>query len=221
MEDKFDEDYYERGLETGKSCYQNYRWIPELTIPMAASLIDYLDIKRGQTVLDYGCAKGYLVKAWRWLGREAWGMDISSYAIENSGIKEYCLLKRGYLFLSLDTPIPKFDFCIAKDVFEHIQESNLSHILKIIPCDTLFVIVPLGKEGEYYAFSNNLDDTHIICEDEVWWRMFFDKNGWEQIRFAFDVPGIKESYKGCNKAHGFFTLRRKENNDICCSNCKL
>ena len=33
----FDEDYYERGAETGKSLYSHYRWMPELTIPMSVS----------------------------------------------------------------------------------------------------------------------------------------------------------------------------------------
>lgn len=218
MVDKFDEDYYERGLETGKSCYQNYRWIPELTIPMAVSIIDYLGIKRGQTILDYGCAKGYLVKALRLLGRKAWGIDTSLYALGEIDERtiNYCSPSKKFII-----PASSFDFCIAKDVFEHIEISELSIILKSLLCHILFVIVPLGKESKYNAICNNLDNTHVICEDEEWWRKFFDKVGWEQKNFAFNVPGIKESYEGINKAHGFFTLRRKESDDICCSDCKL
>ena len=51
---------------------------------MAQVIIDYLDIHRGQKILDIGCAKGYLVKALRWLGRDAYGFDISDYALEKS-----------------------------------------------------------------------------------------------------------------------------------------
>ena len=38
----FNEDYYERGAETGKSLYSHYRWMPELTIPMAHHLARYI-----------------------------------------------------------------------------------------------------------------------------------------------------------------------------------
>lgn len=69
----YDREYFEYGVETGKSNYQNYRWIPELTIPMAMTIIDLLGIKPNESVLDYGCAKGYLVKALRMLHRNAWG----------------------------------------------------------------------------------------------------------------------------------------------------
>ena len=53
--DFYNSEYYERGVESGKSCYQNYRWVPELTIPMAMTMIDLLFIKRKDLILDYGC----------------------------------------------------------------------------------------------------------------------------------------------------------------------
>ena len=74
-ESVYNESYFERGLESGLSLYQNYRWIPELTIPMAMTIIDFLGIKRHQTILDFGCAKGFLVKAFRLLYRSAYGVD--------------------------------------------------------------------------------------------------------------------------------------------------
>jgi len=69
---KYDEEYFESGLATGKSCYLNYRWLPELTIKMAHNIIRYLDLKENEKILDYGCAKGYLVKAFRILDIEAY-----------------------------------------------------------------------------------------------------------------------------------------------------
>ncbi len=82
----YDADYYERGVESGKSCYSNYRWLPELTIPMAMVLIDTLGIRpgAGQRVLDFGCAKGFVTKALRMLRRDAWGIDISRYALSQA-----------------------------------------------------------------------------------------------------------------------------------------
>ena len=48
----FDEDYYERGAETGKSLYSHYRWMPELTIPMCHHIAKYLELKETDKVLS-------------------------------------------------------------------------------------------------------------------------------------------------------------------------
>ncbi len=204
----FDADYYERGIETGKSCYQNYHWLPEYTIPMAMTFIDYLQIKPYHEVLDYGCSKGYLVKALRWLNRQAWGVDISEYAIQNVDpeVKEYCSLVEDMI-----TGNQFWDFIIAKDVFEHIEKDNLAMILRMmIPITRqLFVVVPLGEDDRYRAECNGWDKSHIICESEDWWKSFFEKNDWGLVDFKFQLKGCKDNYYQSNpKAHGFFRLMR-------------
>jgi SAM-dependent methyltransferase len=206
----FDGDYYERGLETGKSCYQNYRWIPELTMSMAMTIIDYLNIKPTDSILEIGCAKGYLVKAFRLLRRQAYGIDISEYAITNvdNYVRDYCYLGNVNGFTKF--PFPNFNFCIAKDVFEHIEKQELLHTLNCIPAKTLFVVVPLGDgKGKYIAPNNDLDKTHIICEPMHWWIQLFDKTNWVAERTTFKISGIKDAYyESYPKAHGFFMLRK-------------
>lgn len=201
----YDEDYYEKGLETGKSCYQNYRWVPELTIPLAMTLIDGLGITRSQKILDYGCAKGYLVKAFRLLYRQAYGVDISDYALSHADeeIRGFCG-KPVDGFLSR-----KYDWVIAKDVFEHIPEETLKGVLQELPSDNLFVCVPLGLNGKYIAPANNFDQSHIICENEMWWLDFFASCNWSFKSFSFRIDGIKDHYyEKFPNAHGFFNLCR-------------
>ena len=126
---QFNEDYYERGVQLGISGYSDYRWLPDLTIPMSQNIIQYLNIKKDHTILDFGCAKGYTVKALNDLGYNCYGTDISEYAIScaPASIKDKLVLfdKEQKLLQSLH-----FDFVIAKDVFEHIKpetrEENLS-----------------------------------------------------------------------------------------------
>ena len=50
----FNEDYYERGAETGKSLYSHYRWMPELTIPMAHHIVLYTKLLPKEKILDFG-----------------------------------------------------------------------------------------------------------------------------------------------------------------------
>lgn len=187
----YDKEYFECGVETGKSNYQNYRWIPELTIPMAMTIIDLLEIKPNESVLDYGCAKGYLVKALRMLHRNAWGVDISDYALSKAeeDTKPYLFKPDEILNNKLS-----FKFCISKDVFEHIQEEKLKDILKTLNVKVLFAIIPLGENGQYVAPANNMDKTHIICQSKNWWINLFNSCGWNNIYTSTKVLGIKDSY---------------------------
>ena len=204
-EEDFNEDYFERGLECGISCYQNYRWIPELTIPMAMTIIDYLKLKPEHTILDFGCAKGYLVKALRLLKRQAWGYDISQYAISrcDPDVRDYCFLD-GEI-----GPRPRsFDFIIAKDVFEHIEANGLGLVLSGLNSEKLFAVIPLGDGKVYRAPVNNCDRTHRICADEHWWIDAFEKGGWQIEDFRFKIEGIKDHYyEKFPEAHGFFLLK--------------
>jgi predicted TPR repeat methyltransferase len=55
--------------------------MPATTIAMAKVLVAHLGLSVGAKVLDYGCAKGYVVKALRKLEIDACGVDVSAYAV--------------------------------------------------------------------------------------------------------------------------------------------
>lgn len=206
----FDENYFERGVENEISLYQNYRWIPEMTIPMVMTMIDYLHIERGAKILDFGCAKGYVVRAFNLLYRNAWGVDISEYAISKSGGS--CYLKNGNVVMNTPPFFPEqFDYCIAKDVLEHISLSNIKFELDWLKGVTkvLFVIVPLGHRSFYDCPVFERDKTHKIANEKNWWISIFDETGWEVAHFTHKIQGIKDSYyEEYPKAHGFFTLTK-------------
>jgi SAM-dependent methyltransferase len=206
----YDEDYYERGVETGKSGYQNYRWLPELTIPMAMTFIDFLGLDRNDKILDFGCAKGYVVRALRLLYRQAWGCDVSEYAINSA---DNCT--RQYLELCPEDKIVPFDMdfdvIIAKDIFEHIDEDYIDHMLVELSKkgERMFVIVPLGKDDKFIIPAYEMDITHKLAKDPEWWRNRFEMSGWIVDSFSHYVPGIKESWSNFKGGNGFFLLTRK------------
>lgn len=205
MKNLYDEDYYERGMEKGKSCYSNYRWIPELTIPMAARLIEYLDIKEEDKILDFGCAKGYLVKAFRLLHRQAYGYDVSEYALScvPQDVKKYVSneISDGYSWI------------ISKDVFEHISYEEIDLLLASLAKKTkhLFAVIPLGSTGEhrYVVPAYELDTTHIIREDLEWWCDRFENAGFDVHKATYRVKHIKENWSDYDKGNGFFVLDSK------------
>lgn len=215
---KFNKDYFENGIAKKISCYENYRWIPELTYPMVYALATELKIKSGDKVLEYGCAHGFAVKAFNDFNINAFGCDISEYAINNcpKEIKNKLFkvtLKNFAKKISEISGSKKFTFTIAKDVFEHIKPNDLEKTIKILSKNTkfLYVIVPLGDCGKYRIESYANDITHIIAENENWWKNIMKKNGFKLIKFKHQVNGIKNKWVEVNKkGNGFFLLKSTE-----------
>jgi len=205
----FNKDYYENGINTGVSLYTNYQWLPDLTLPMAFRIIETLQIDESHHVLDFGCAKGYMVKAFRLLYRNAYGVDISDYAINNSDKDVGKFLLKINDSSDISNFNKTFDFTIAKDVFEHIPYDKINKVLidirKYTKC--LFVIVPLGDGKKYYIDSYELDRTHVIREDRDWWTNKFKESGYNDIMFYSKIKGIKENYNHVENGNGFFILK--------------
>lgn len=204
----YNEDYFEHGIEKHLSCYSHYRWIPELTIPMAMSMVDWLHLTRDTQILDFGSSKGFLVKAFRLLYRQAWGCDISKYAIDNcdKDVEQFCLHSNGKV-------IPfncRFDWCIAKDVFEHIPESELKYTLAEIGrfCDKLFAIIPLGDGNLFTIPDYNKDVTHVTAQPTLWWNEMFYSSGWKVENFRYKMEGIKDNWADYDYGNGFFILKK-------------
>ena len=149
--DYYDENYFERGAEVGKSLYSHYRWMPELTIPMCHHIVQYCNIK-DEKVLDFGCAKAFSVYALRLLGINAYGVDMSEYAIQESPkeVEKYIRVIKQYEELN-----QQYGLILAKDVLEHIPYEDLEEQLRIFYRNSqkVFIIVPLGSDGKYFIDS--------------------------------------------------------------------
>jgi len=157
----FGEDYYMNGIESGISNYVDYKWLPELTLPMAKSFIDIFGIEKEATVLDFGCSRGYFVKALREHDVRSFGVDISEWAIKNCHEDV-----RGYVSNKIEDYPPTFNYIFSKDVLEHIPTEVLPNTLEklfSICTEAAIFIVPLAKSegGEYIYPNDELDKTHI------------------------------------------------------------
>jgi len=99
-------------------------------------------------VLDVGCAKGYLVKMLRDRKIEAWGVDVSEYAIENAPEDVRFYLNKINVE---DEPLPFFDrffrLVVSIATFEHLDLRRspffLSEINRVLePNGILMINVP-------------------------------------------------------------------------------
>ena len=208
----FDREYFEQGPMTGKSLYTNYRWMPELTIPLCHHLSKECPFEIDETILDFGCAKGYSVYALRLLGYKAWGVDISEYAISQAPkeVNGHVEMIEPYAELS-----PRhWNWIICKDILEHIPYDPIEEQLQILAeaCDDLIAMVPLGDGMKYNIPAYEHDVTHHIREDIDWWHDKFTSNGFGVDVETHDLGPFKSNWQGIHpEGNGLFIVYSKRN----------
>ncbi len=120
-----------------------------------------------QTVLDAGCAMGFLVECLRDRGVEAFGVDISGYAIARvrEDLKPYCWV--GSVF----APLPRrYDLIVCIEVLEHLRQPESEQAI-VNFCqytdDILFSSTPLDYK----------EPTHFNVQTPEYWAEQFVRQG--------------------------------------------
>lgn len=172
----FNREYFHHGRKS-KKCYHDYNF--ESYYPKFQFLAKWIkDHYNATRVLDVGCAKGFLVKAFREIGIEAYGVDISSYAISNSFEDTPPYLYE--LDLSRDAlPFPDgyFDFVTFLQTIEYL--SNHKYCLSEIKRVT--------RDGGGIHFTTSSlkeiseDERRVNIHDKDYWIEEFHSYG---FRFA-------------------------------------
>jgi GT2 family glycosyltransferase len=119
------------------------------------------------TVLDAGCAMGFLVEKLRQEKIEAWGIDISEYAIQNvhPQVKPYCWLG------SVVDPFPqKYDLIVSIEVLEHMRKLEAEA-----------AIINFCQHTDDILFSSTPTDyaeaSHINLQQPEYWSELFAHEG--------------------------------------------
>jgi hypothetical protein len=124
-----------------------------------------------KTVLDVGCACGYLVKALRQHGIEAYGVDASEFAISkvDDSIQKYCtnmILPEN----KLPGAFPKkFDLVTSVEVLEHIPAEQTAESIKVLCSLSDTVIFSSSPDEEN-------EQSHINVHPIAYWAECFGEN---------------------------------------------
>jgi len=160
----FFNDFYEKN---GGGNYTNREQWEPFFFNIADKIIEKFNPK---TVLDAGCAMGYLVEALRKRGVEAYGFDISEYAISkvDESIKPYCLVHSITENLPDNFP-KKYDLIVTIEVLEHL-----------FPEDGVKAIKNLCQYSDTIIFTSTPEDiediTHVNVQQQEYWCKEFAKN---------------------------------------------
>lgn len=161
----------------GRPCARNEVWLETAAAIADRIVADF----RPRRVLDAGCAFGFLVEALRNRGVEAFGIDLSPYAIENvhESVKPYCRV--GSVSEALDGP---FDVIVSVEVLEHMEAGEAERAMENFCShthDVLFSSSPLDYR----------EPTHInVQPPEVWAEQFARRGYFRDVDYdaSFITP---------------------------------
>jgi SAM-dependent methyltransferase len=106
------------GDREGRSGYASYDRISSNADIAAYCVWRHFSVR---TVLDVGCARGYLVEALRDLGLDAEGSDVSAYAVEHAAPGAIGRVRQGNLTEGLPYGDAAFDLVTCLETLEHLE----------------------------------------------------------------------------------------------------
>lgn len=140
------------------------------------------------TVLDVGCAYGYLVEVFRERGVAAYGIDISRHALDQAspGIRDH--VHQASITEALPPELPEeFDLVIAIEVLEHLyEEEGLAAIERICQLSGKIIVS---------TTSTAINDlTHLNVQQAEYWVKQFARHGfYNQVDYMGDYIS-KDTY---------------------------
>jgi 2-polyprenyl-3-methyl-5-hydroxy-6-metoxy-1,4-benzoquinol methylase len=121
-----------------------------------------------KTVLDAGCAKGFLVEALRDRGVEAYGVDISEYAVSQvrQDVRPFCTVA------SVTDPFPleRYDLIFCIETLEHLETSDAERAVANICSYTDDVIFTSSP-------THFKEVTHLNVRPPEYWAQLFGNHG--------------------------------------------
>lgn len=130
-----------------------------------------------KTVADFGCGTGLYLYAWEMTGAKCEGHELSEYARLHKKCNSFIWpinLNQENKFKS-----PQYDLVTALDILEHLDYKHLDTALNTLVSATFkYILTSIPYKG---TPNCEMDKTHIIKENEDWWRNKFLEKGLKEI----------------------------------------
>lgn len=199
---KIDASFYDRDYFEGKKGEYRLSYTESFMgnlIQNVVNLYRALSVKifiNPKNCLDVGCGSGRLVHYLRRFGIEAYGVEISKYALEvaTKDIKPY--LKYGDI-----TKIPygdnNFDLVLTFDVVEHVERSKLKKAIEeTVRVSKKWILHKIYTSENYWiTLFHGKDFSHLsVLSQGFWLNMFRSMENIAVVRkFFFKLPSFFEA----------------------------
>jgi ubiquinone/menaquinone biosynthesis C-methylase UbiE len=176
---KFGRDFFDGNRRHG---YGGYNYHPRFWQPVIPTLKDYFDLSSGVSLLDVGCAKGFMLHDLCEMipGIQVSGVDISEYAIKNclTDVQKFLQIANA---TKLPFPDDSFDVVLSINTIHNLDRKECALALREIQRvarSKAFITVDAYRtmEEKERMFCWNLTAKTIMSIDE--WVAFFSEVGY-------------------------------------------
>lgn len=205
--DEYGEGYWERAEG---SNYQNYADDPGWDV-----ILNVLIARLGSdiTLVEAACAKGWFVAHAMERGLDAYGFDLSPYAISKAPGQR--VRERIQVHDAID-PWPvepgSTDVVCAWEFFEHIHDENIPTVLDhmveaLVPGGELWLKTGIVIPSDHpFAGQADHDHTHVAVHDRAWWEALFEAKGLIHVPDA--EAALDAAFAGRDWLGRFFVWRK-------------
>ena len=192
----YGETYFLRGDKSNYGCGDNYPYDESYlkrdrqTVQVFVNSIPNL-----KSAIVLGCARGYMVQAFKEVGVEAVGVDISEWAVENCaegyGDSIYC----GDICDLSQWKDGEFTLAVALDVFEHISVPDLYKAIgeACRVAEWVVINVPINPDDKTPDMSSGQDESHVSIYSKTWWIEQFMAAGHDPVDVQEHINPRKSS----------------------------
>lgn len=186
MARQFGKDFFDGDRNHG---YGGFKYMSRFWQPVIPTFQEHFGLTADSSVLDVGCAKGFMLHDMAELipGITAKGIDISEYAIENAieDMKPHVQVANA---LNLPFPDKSFDVVISINTIHNLEKEECGKALQEIERvarKNAFITVDAYRDEEekQRMYAWNLTAKTIMSVDE--WIAFFDEVGYTGDYFWF------------------------------------
>lgn len=154
---------------SGYDDYQNCKGVLDRWASMVEQLV------HPTSLLDVGCAYGFMLDYFRARNVPAWGMDPSAFAVSHASPSAQPYIARAALPGIPDKIAPTapvtFDVVTCTEVLEHVPEGLVPASLReLAACTDRFLVTLIMLEGP----GADGDEGHICLKSRDWWNAQFD-----------------------------------------------
>lgn len=152
-----------------------------------------MHLAKPKSLLDVGCAYGYMVGRALARGIHAVGMDISVWCAKQANVT---LPEGHFIRQDVEQGIPfkdkEFDCLYCEGVLEHIAEDKIDFVLSEMARVANKRVLAISFEGDARG--------HICLHDSEWWKQRIPSKTWLYMgNCSSDVDPFNWYYKGENE----------------------
>ena len=175
LKNYFDRDYFESHNKSNYGSYCDFPFFKDV-----AKFIYNKFLPRD--VLEFGCARGFIIRWLRRLGVDAHGVDISTYAVSTAPDEVKPYLEIGDI--TNYNPIKRYDLVLCLETIEHVDPQDTNKIVKCLFDSTeeyCLISTPITSKEGTNDNEKDGDHSHINIHTKDYWVNKFKQVGFEVV----------------------------------------